>query len=62
MELNNIREHIDSIDREITRLFTERMDTVAQVASAKKSTGKAIRDHARERTIINRVTEQAGDT
>ena len=62
MELNNIREHIDSLDREITRLFVERMDTVAQVAASKKSTGKAIRDHARERSIINRVTEQAGDT
>ena len=57
MELNNIREHIDSLDREITRLFVERMDTVAQVAASKKSTGKAIRDHARERSIINRVTE-----
>ena len=62
MELNNIREHIDSLDREITRLFVERMDTVAQVAASKKSTGKAIRDHARERSIINRATEQAGDT
>ena len=62
MELNNIREHIDSIDREITRLFVERMETVAQVAASKKSTGKAIRDRARERTIINRVTEQAGET
>ena len=39
MELNNIREHIDSIDREITRLFVERMETVAQVAASKKSTG-----------------------
>ena len=25
MELNNIREHIDSLDREITRLFVERL-------------------------------------
>ena len=62
MELNNIREHIDSIDREITRLFVERMNTVAEVAASKKSTGKAIRDHARERTIINQVTALAGDT
>lgn len=62
MDLNNIREHIDSIDREITRLLVERMDAVAEVAAAKKSTSKAVRDHARERAIINRVTEQAGET
>ena len=62
MDLNNIREHLDSIDHEITRLLVERMDTVAEVAASKKATGKAIRDHARERAIINRVTEQAGDT
>lgn len=61
MELNNLREHIDSIDKELTRLLVERMDTVGEVAKSKKSTGKAIRDHARERTILNRVTEQAGD-
>lgn len=61
MELNPIREHIDALDREITRLFVERMDTVAKVAATKQSTGKAIRDHARERNILNRVTEQAGD-
>ena len=62
MDLNNIREHLDNIDREITRLIVERMDTIAEVAASKKSTGKAIRDHAREREIINRVTGQAGDT
>lgn len=62
MDLKNIREHLDSIDREITRLLVERMDAVGEVAASKKSTGKAIRDRAREREIINRVTEQAGDT
>lgn len=61
MDLNSIREHLDSIDHEITRLIVERMDTVGEVAASKKATGKAIRDHARERTILNRVTEQAGE-
>lgn len=61
MELNNIREHIDSIDQELTRLFVERMETVGQVAESKKNSKKAIRDHARERQVINRVTEQAGE-
>lgn len=61
MALNNIREHIDQIDDQIVKLLRERMDTVGQVAASKMSTGKAIRDHARERSIINRVTLQAGD-
>ncbi len=61
MELNHIREQIDSIDEQITSLFIERMNTVTDVAAAKRTTGKAIHDRARERSIINRVTEQAGD-
>ena len=61
MELNHIREHLDQIDTQLTELLVERMTAVAQVAQAKKESGKAIRDHARERSIINRVTEQSGD-
>ncbi len=62
MELEHIRETIDEIDTQLTNLLVKRMDTVTEVAKAKKESGKAIRDHARERNIINRVTEQAGDT
>ena len=61
MALNNIRERIDAIDSELTRLIVERMNTVGEVARDKISTGKPIRDRARERTVINRVTAQAGD-
>ncbi|MBE5808426.1 MAG: bifunctional chorismate mutase/prephenate dehydratase [Clostridiales bacterium] len=61
MELNEIRAHIDRIDSELSGLFVERMQTVAEVAMSKRQTGKAIRDHARERAVINHVTEQAGD-
>ena len=42
IDLNNIREHLDHIDNEITRLLVERMDTVAEVAASKKATGKAL--------------------
>ncbi len=61
MELNSVRARIDAIDNELTRLFTERMQTVAEVAQVKKATGKAVRDPARERAVVNRVTAQAGD-
>lgn len=61
MDLQHIRENIDAIDTELTSLLVKRLDTVSQVAKAKKESGKAIRDHAREREIINRVTAQSGD-
>ena len=61
MALNDIREKIDAIDDGIVKLLKERMDTVRQVAMSKMETGKAIRDHARERSIVNRVTLQAGE-
>ena len=61
MELNPIREHIDQIDGELTRLFVERMRTVAEVAAAKQAAGKPVRDRARERSVVNRTTALAGD-
>ena len=61
MELSNIRERLDGIDRQLTDLFVQRMQTVADVAAAKRDSGKAIRDHARERNVLNRVTERAGE-
>lgn len=57
---NSVRERIDAIDNELTRLFTERMQTVAEVARVKKATGKVVRDPARERAVVNRVTGAGG--
>jgi len=61
MELNDIRQSIDAIDDEIVQLFARRMECSKQVALAKQQTGKPIRDHARERAIVNRLTAAAGD-
>ncbi len=61
MELNEIRKNIDAIDDELTALFAKRMDCTRAVAEAKQQTGMPIRDHARERAIVNRLTAQAGD-
>ncbi|MBE5772793.1 MAG: bifunctional chorismate mutase/prephenate dehydratase [Clostridiales bacterium] len=62
MDLTNIRETIDRIDDEIVRLFVERMNAVSEVAAQKKQASAPIKDHARERSILNRVTAAAGDT
>jgi len=61
MELNDIRQSIDAIDDELVRLFTRRMECSREIALAKQQTGKPIRDHARERAILNRMTAAAGD-
>ncbi len=61
MELKDIRSSIDAIDRDLVSLFTRRMDCAREVAEAKQQIGKPIRDHAREREILNRLTAQAGD-
>lgn len=61
MDLNDIRTRIDALDDELSRLFIERMRLMDEVARSKSDSGKAVRDHARERAILNRVTEPAGD-
>ena len=61
MELNDIRKSIDTIDDELVQLFARRMECSKQVALAKQQTGKPIRDHARERAIVNRLTAAVGD-
>lgn len=62
MELNEIRTRIDAIDDDIVRLFAQRMDCAREIARVKQQVGKPIRDHARERAILNRLTDAAGET
>ena len=62
MEMDRIRENIDRIDDELVKLFVARMDAVGEIAARKQASARPIRDHARERAIINRVTAAAGET
>lgn len=61
MEINDIRGRIDQIDDELARLFARRMACAKEVAEAKRAAGRPIRDHARERAIVNRLTKAVGD-
>lgn len=54
------REAIDRIDREIVRLFCERMSVAANVAEYKRATGKPVFDAARERALLCKISELAG--
>ena len=60
MDLNTIREEIDSIDTELVDLFTRRMQLSSKVAAYKKANNMPIYVPARERAILKDVAEQAG--
>ena len=52
MELSDYRNQIDHIDKELIRLFAERMDVAAEIAAYKKEHGLAVLDPARERAKL----------
>ena len=55
MDLQKIRDQLDVIDRDIVRLFEERMKLVGEVAEFKIETGKPVFDKAREQAKIAAV-------
>ena len=61
MELKDYREKIDAIDRDLVRLFAERMETAGEIAAYKKQHDLPIMDALREREKLERVTKLAGD-
>ncbi len=52
VDLKESRAKIDKIDKEIARLFEERMEVATDVAAYKRSTGKKVLDPAREEEKI----------
>ena len=58
--LEESRAAIDRIDRDLVRLFCERMGVSADVAEYKRSVGKPVMDPARERALLCKISELAG--
>lgn len=58
MDINNLRNEIDSIDDELVRLFERRMNVAAEIAEYKRANGLAVSDRSRERQVINKVTSK----
>ncbi len=52
--LDDAREEINRVDREMAQLFLRRMRAVALVAEYKRGAGMAVYDPERERQIIER--------
>ena len=59
MDLQEIRQNIDRIDRELVDLFCRRMELAAQVAAYKKENNMAIFVPEREQQILDAIAEQA---
>ena len=60
MELAEIRKEIDDIDEEMIRLFVRRMAAADKVADAKRGSGRAVLDPAREREVLAKAAKAAG--
>lgn len=55
LDLSKIRQELDEIDKEIVKLYKQRMSTCELVAEYKMKTGKSILDTKREEEKINSV-------
>ena len=60
MDLQEIRNQIDSIDDQLVQLFCQRMELSAQVADYKKNHNMPIFVPTRERAILQKVAKQSG--
>ena len=61
MNIEELRKEIDGIDEQVVSLFKNRMQYASELAKCKKENGKAIYDPARERALLARVSELAGE-
>ena len=61
MDMNDYRNTIDSIDKQIVELFKQRMDTAKLIAEYKKEKSLPIYDGARERALLAKVGDLAGE-
>ena len=60
MSLDDLRERLTAVDRELISLVARRQEIVAEVSAHKMRTGTATRDYARERRVIESARRQAG--
>lgn len=61
MDIKDIRNQIDEIDRQMVELFKRRMDCSVQVAEYKKEHNKPILNTEREEQVLDKVEELGGE-
>ena len=58
MNLTNLRNEIDKVDKELLKLFIRRMNLVTNIAEIKKENGLPIFNKERETEIIRRISAE----
>lgn len=61
MNLDELRTQIDEIDEKFVALFVERMKLSEKVAETKKITSTPVLSGKREREVLSKISENAGD-
>ena len=61
MEIKDLRNKIDALDREIVNLLVERMGVSAEVAAYKIANGMPVLDKTREETLLDKISSLSGD-
>ncbi len=61
MDIKELREQIDEIDRQLVDLYCRRMETARAIGRYKRANGIPVLDSEREKHLLDKVTEQAGE-
>jgi chorismate mutase/prephenate dehydrogenase len=61
MTLDELRQHLNGLDRRLLELISERQITSREIARVKRATGYPTRDYAREREVILAVRSSAAE-
>lgn len=61
MDLEALRNRVNEIDENIVKLFVERMQTAAEIAGAKAEKNLPVVDQKREKAVLRRVMDLAGE-
>lgn len=61
MDLQELREQIDQIDRRLVPLFIQRMNVSAAVAEYKRENHMRVLDPSRERALLQKISEMSGE-
>ena len=61
LDLKELRGQIDGIDRQIVELYRERRDCSLKIGAWKRERGLPVLDTERERELLNRVGDLAGE-
>ena len=59
--MDDYRNQINDIDNEIVKLYIERMEVVKQIGNYKKENNLPIKDSFREKELLEKITEMAGE-